>query len=225
MSSSGVSGRKLHQLIESEGFESLVPCLRCVSQHKTCVRSDRSKRCAGCNQAGGSVKCEMPKESFTDAEWRRLLRFQSSLDEEEEEVLARLLRLKKQKKLLKKRAGDFLARECQDISELEELERREKEELDRLEKERVEVDQQKDREAKAAQAALEHSGLAAENPQILAATSEDATLTQLMASVDPSSLTDWAGVDFDTFLAGVPRGSSSPHGSTVEPAGGSPSNS
>ena len=82
----------------------------------------------------------MPKESFTDTEWRRLLQFQSSLDDEEEEVLAKLLRLRKQKKLLKKRAGDFLARECQDIAELEELERREKEELARIEKGRVDTE-------------------------------------------------------------------------------------
>lgn len=230
MSSSGVSSRKLHQLIEHEGFESLVPCLRCVAQNKTCIRSGRSHRCAACNRAGGTIKCEMPTESFTDAEWRRLLRSQSSLESEEEaileaqqEMLAKLARLRKQKKLLRKRAGDFIAREYQDIAELEELERREREELDRLERERVEADQQKDREAKAALAAAEHSGLAdGENPQILAATSEDVTLTQMIASGLDSAA--WSDVDFDAFLAAVPCDSSSPRG-TVEPAGGSPSSS
>ncbi|KAJ5379360.1 hypothetical protein N7509_012479 [Penicillium cosmopolitanum] len=133
MPSSGVSSRKLYQLIEREGFESLIPCLRCVAQNKTCIRSDRSYRCAGCNRAGGTVKCEMPKESFTDAEWRRLLSSQTSLEDEEEKIL-----LAQQEILLKKRAGDFIARDYKEIAELEELERREAEELQRLEDERLE---------------------------------------------------------------------------------------
>ena len=145
MSSPGVLNRKLHQLIDHEGFEALVPCLRCTRLNHVCVRSDRSKLCSCCVRAGRGTKCEMPSQSFTDAEWRRLLKSQTALRKQEEELLdaqaeiiAKLMRIRKQDKLLRKRAGDFIARECKEISELEDLERREKEELEYLEKERVE---------------------------------------------------------------------------------------
>lgn len=56
-------------------------------------------------------------------------------------ILAKLLRLRKQKCLLQKRAGDFIAHNYKEITELEELKRREAEERDRLEKERIESEQ------------------------------------------------------------------------------------
>ncbi|KAJ5495611.1 hypothetical protein N7539_000727 [Penicillium diatomitis] len=62
----------------------------------------------------------MSNPSFTDAEWRRLL-----------------ARLRKQKRLLQKRAGDFITRDYKEVAELEELERREAKESERLEKERT----------------------------------------------------------------------------------------
>ena len=223
MPPSGVSGRKLHELIEHEGFESLVPCSRCISLDRTCIRSEQSSRCAGCVRAGGRAKCDMPKESFTDAEWRRLLKFQSSLDDEEEAVLAKLLRLRKQKKLLKKRAGDFIAREYKEIAELEELERREAEELQRLEDERIESER-KEREAESSRAATERIDHAlSKDQQVLAATSEDPTLTQMIASVDPLPSLSWD--DLDAFLSTEAAKSPSPVGGTVELAGGSPSGS
>jgi hypothetical protein len=52
--------------------------------------------------------------------------------------LAKLLRLKKQSRLLETRASDFIARDYKEIAELEELERREKEELDRMNRKRLE---------------------------------------------------------------------------------------
>jgi hypothetical protein len=79
MSSSGVSNRKLYQLIDHEGFESLVPCLCCTRLWHVCIRSDRSKSCSCCVRAGRGTKCEMLDKAFTDAEWRRLLKSQSSL--------------------------------------------------------------------------------------------------------------------------------------------------
>ncbi|KAJ5379172.1 hypothetical protein N7509_012291 [Penicillium cosmopolitanum] len=70
---------------------------------------------------------------------------QTSLENEEEkillaqqEMLAKLAHLQKQKRLLKKRAGNFIARDYKEIAELEELERRKAEELQRLEDERLE---------------------------------------------------------------------------------------
>ena len=173
----------------------------------------------------------MPTQSFTDTEWRHLLKSQTALRKQEEELLdaqaeiiAKLMRIRKQDKLLRKRAGDFIARECEEISELEDLKRREKDELERLEKERVEQAQHNDREAESSAAAEHNNAALLANGQVIAATSEDPTLTQMIASADPNfSLLD--GVDFDAFLRSVPQGVSSPSGSTVQPAGGSPSGS
>ena len=80
----------------------------------------------------------MPSPSFTDAEWRRLVKSQNQIEEEEEAILAKLLRLRKQKRLLQKRASDFIARDFKEVAELEELERREVKERERLKKERLE---------------------------------------------------------------------------------------
>ena len=74
--------------------------------------------------------------SFSDAEWRRLVKAQNSLEEEEEVALAKLLHLRKHKRLLQKCAGDFITRDYKEIAELEDLKHREKEESERLEKER-----------------------------------------------------------------------------------------
>lgn len=192
-----------------------------------CIRADCSERCGGCVKGGGGVRCEMSNPTFSDAEWRRLVQSQNSLEESEEAILqqqelllAKLMRLRKQKRLLKKRAGDFIARDYKEIAELEELERREAEEKDRLEKERVESEQ-KECEAGPSRAASESNQCAFDaNRQILAATSEDPTLTQMIASAGPVS-----DVDFDAFFASFPVASASPSGNTVEPAGGSPSGS
>jgi hypothetical protein len=128
--------------------------------------------------------------------------------------------------LLRSRAGDFIARDFKEVAELEELERREKEELDRLAKERAETDRKRDYEDKAAQAANEHSGVASNKEStVLAATSEYPTLSQMIASAPDFHPNDWAGVDFDAFFVPDPRGSFSPSGNTVQPAGGSPSGS
>ncbi|KAJ5721156.1 uncharacterized protein N7483_009090 [Penicillium malachiteum] len=138
MSSSGVSSRKLHQLIEDEGFKSFLPCVRCTRLRHACIRSDRSKSCSCCVRAGRGIKCEMPERTFTDSEWRRLVRAQDEVAEKCREALAAVMRLDRQEALLKKYAGDFIARKYDEVAQLEELERREKEEIERLEKERVE---------------------------------------------------------------------------------------
>lgn len=69
--------------------------------------------------------CTMPESSFSDAEWKCLMKVQNSLKEEEEVVLAKLLYLQKQKWLLKKHAGNFITHNIKEIKELEELEEKE----------------------------------------------------------------------------------------------------
>lgn len=232
-SNSSVRKNKLSARIEEEGYHSVVPCDRCVRLNRICVRADCSDRCSDCVKGGGGVKCIMSNPTFTDAEWRRLVKSQNSLEAEEERILAeqeqmlaKLMRLRKQKRLLRKRAGDFIARDYKEIAELEELERREAEELARIEKERVDTEKQKS-EAESARAASEvPQSAAVDDPnRILAATSDGPSLTQMMASVDPLSPVDWGNIDFDAFFPSAAEASSSPSGNTVEPAGGSPSGS
>ena len=67
----------------------------------------------------------MPESSFSDAEWKQLMKTQNSLEEEEEVVLAKLLHLQKQKWLLQKHAGDFITHDIKEVKELEELEEKE----------------------------------------------------------------------------------------------------
>jgi hypothetical protein len=95
-----ISKDKLHKRIKVEGFESLIPYDRCVRLDRTCFRLSSSVRCSGCVSASGRVKCTIPESTFSDAEWRRLVKFQNKLEEEEEEALTKLLRLRKQKRLL-----------------------------------------------------------------------------------------------------------------------------
>lgn len=232
-SKSSIRKNNLTSRFEQEGFHSAIPCSECVRLRRACVRADFSSRCLGCVKIGGRVSCEMSQPSFTDAEWRRLVRSQNKIKEEEEallvaqqEMMAKLLRLRKQERLLQKRAGDFIARDFKEIAELEELERQEAEELARIEKERVDTEKQKS-EAESARAASEvPQSAAVDDPnRILAATSDGPSLTQMMASVDPLSPVDWGNIDFDAFFPSAAEASSSPSGNTVEPAGGSPSGS
>jgi hypothetical protein len=219
-SKASVKKNKLADRISDEGYRSVIPCERCVRLHKVCVRVDSSDRCGPCVGAGGKAKCVMSPPSYTDAEWRRLVKLQQEIAAERRAALAKVMRLERQESLLRERAGDFIAREYKDIAELEELERREAEELQRLADERIESEL-KEREAESSRAASERIDHAlVEDHQVLAATSEDPTLTQLLASSDPSP-----NVDFDAFFASFLAASASPSGNTVEPAGGSPSGS
>lgn len=186
----------------------------------------------------------MSKPAYSDAEWRRLVKVQEQIAEERrraiqasQEAMAKVLRLERHEALLRSRAGDFIARDYKEIAELEELERREAEELSRLGKKRVaELSVEQNHLARGANGYLSEksvgdcgvspgscatSSAVGDGNQCLAATSEDPTLTQMIASADPS--VDWSSVDFDAFFASVPEASSSPRSNTVEPAGGNPS--
>ncbi|KAJ5471896.1 hypothetical protein N7539_008839 [Penicillium diatomitis] len=87
----------------------------------------------------------MSKPTYSDAEWRRLVKMQEEIAEARrqaliasQEAMAKVMRLERHEALLRSRAGDFIARDYKEIAELEELERREKEEFERLERERLE---------------------------------------------------------------------------------------
>ncbi|KAJ5240031.1 hypothetical protein N7468_001930 [Penicillium chermesinum] len=88
---------------------------------------------------------------------------QQEIAAQRKKALAQVMRLEQQEALLRERAGDFIAREFKEISELEDLERREAEELARIEKERVDTEKQ-DCGAESVRAAGEVSQSASSDP-------------------------------------------------------------
>ena len=179
---SSVKKNNLRRRIEEEGFIMTFPCTRCARLGKSCVKSEGSNRCSECVKAS-NCRCEESEASFSDAEWRRLVRAQQKLEDEEERaneematILARLNRYKKQKKLLHRRAGDFIARDIKEIEELEKLEEQERKEREEQEK-------------------FQEQGKDAEVEAQLAAMPNNPSLTQMMDS--PSF---WE--NFDSIVAG-----------------------
>jgi hypothetical protein len=72
------------------------------------------------------------KPSFMDAEWRRLVQAQDSIKEEEEKLLAKLMHLQKQERLLRHHVNKFLAHDFKEVKELERLEEQERFEKEQL---------------------------------------------------------------------------------------------
>lgn len=108
--------------IEQFGVACVLPCKRCGELGKTCIRAEFSKRCNECVRATNCRCVEMP---VSELAWKRLTEAQERLQEEEEQALAKILRLRKQQRLLKKRAGEFLQKDIKDVEELEKLEEEE----------------------------------------------------------------------------------------------------
>ncbi|BCR89217.1 uncharacterized protein ACHE_50415A [Aspergillus chevalieri] len=174
--SSSVRKNELLRKISDNGFAMVFSCTRCARLGKTCVKSDDSDRCSECVKEGGRSRCVEMKPSYSDAEWRRLVRAQHSIKDEEEALLAKLLRLRKQERLLRERANEFISHEFQAIEELEELEREEN---------RTHEEQGK----------FQKQGEDVECDAQLASVSNDPSLTQMMNS--PSF---WE--NFDSAVAG-----------------------
>jgi hypothetical protein len=61
----------------------------------------------------------------SDLAWKKLIEAQRKIDEDEEQALAKILRLRKQRKLLQRRAGQFIQTDIKDVEELEKLEEEE----------------------------------------------------------------------------------------------------
>jgi hypothetical protein len=85
--------------------------------------------------------------SFSEKDWKKLVAAQNKLKEEEEEAMMKILRLRKQQKLLQKRAGDFIARDIKEIEELEKLEEDEAKERKRLEEEERKASEERAKQA------------------------------------------------------------------------------
>ena len=134
----------LAQAIESSGVE-MIPCSRCRLDGYRCVkdlsRSDRS-RCSECVRARSSCDAEFPlsedwdREVPREGDWRALDRQEERLRSEEEEAMAKILRLRKQQKLLRERRQRMADRGLKYLDELDALEEKERLENERGEKEK-----------------------------------------------------------------------------------------
>jgi hypothetical protein len=186
------------------------PCELCLSQNKECVMDLKSRNCAECTRRGR--KCT--KRFHSDREWDRLERDRQRLADELKDAKKRwleysqkmqnemstILRLETQQEFLRQRNDNMRYHDSAVLDQLDSdnpLSAEDLAELDRL--------------------------ADASDAQVLAATSENPTLTQMIASADPNSPFSWS--EMDAFLLGNAAKSPSPAGGTVEPAGGSPSNS
>ncbi|RAL67223.1 hypothetical protein DID88_007998 [Monilinia fructigena] len=83
-----------------------------------------------------SKKCDVQGPSESD--WESLSRQKERLDQEEEDAMAKILRLRKQKSFLLKRESEMLRRGLRALDELVEAEEKERLEKEKIEKERVE---------------------------------------------------------------------------------------
>lgn len=169
-SKASVQKKSLARKIEDQGFIMISSCVRCARLNKNCIKSEDSDRCSECVREGRS-RCVESKPSFTDAEWRRLVAVQQKLRDEEDraneemfKIMARMNRLRKQEKLLRQRANEFLAHEFKEIEELENLE----------EQEKIEEERSKDVQKES----VGSSVLVADSQ--LAAVSEGPSLTQML---------------------------------------------
>jgi len=80
------------------------PCSRCEKKQLKCIVSNDSKRCNEC--VCTNARCDAGGPSAS--EWEKLEREERRLQEEEEEAMAKILRLRKQQRLFRSRAKDML---------------------------------------------------------------------------------------------------------------------
>ena len=116
-SKSQVNRLSLAKLILETGFE-MDPCSLCSRRGLKCVVSDHSSRCAECVKSGRSCDVKM----FSSAAVQKLLRDDRQLENEEDAVLeaiaayqSKLQRLRKQRRLLRTRAGRMIARNSAEL--------------------------------------------------------------------------------------------------------------
>jgi hypothetical protein len=136
---SSVTARKIAERfvlareIESHGNE-MSPCSRCARQNRKCiVDTDKSTRCAEC------VRSKQPCDVKVDAwsanvpstgDWEAIAKQKERLEEQEEEAMAKILRLQKQCKLLLRRKAEMAKCGLKFLDELDEAEEAERKEAE-----------------------------------------------------------------------------------------------
>jgi hypothetical protein len=114
--------------IESYGHE-MFPCSRCAKQNrKYVVDTEKSTRCAECVRSKQS--CDVKKDAWTanvpsTGDWESIAKQKERLEEEEEEAMAKILRLRKQRKLLLRREAEMAKRGLRFLDELDAAEEKE----------------------------------------------------------------------------------------------------
>ena len=72
-SSSSIKKNKLADQIKIKGFKLYFPCDCCACLYKLCFKLSSSDYCNKCVKAGG-IHCIMPESSFSNAEWKYLVK-------------------------------------------------------------------------------------------------------------------------------------------------------
>jgi hypothetical protein len=100
--------------IKSSGWVTMRPCTCCLSEKVSCVMSASSDSCERCYRF--NRYCDLSPPS---AEIAKLSREDEKLGEQIFEAEAKSVRLRKQRRLIRKKLRDLGDREAQNISELE----------------------------------------------------------------------------------------------------------
>src|SRR5438045_491465 len=93
----------LAQHVEAYGFD-MTPCSNCARNDLNCIRSEDSSQCSNCILA----KKTCDSAPITPKQWESLAREERRLQQEEEEAMAKILRLRKQQWRLKSKGKDML---------------------------------------------------------------------------------------------------------------------
>ena len=125
--------------IETNGIE-MKRCSLCVKEQRKCVLAkERSGRCSECVRAKCSCDAEFPlgdaweREVPSMGDWESIARQKARLEEQEEEAMAKILRLRKQRRLLTAREAEMASRGLKFLDELDAVEEREKREAEERE--------------------------------------------------------------------------------------------
>ncbi len=110
----------------------MTPCSVCSRSGRRCIMLADSKRCSECIRQCRSSCDAFPTLPRVD-EWASLDRQQASLQAEEEEAMAKILRLRKQQRLLAGRRHEMVLRGLRSLDELDAELEKEKSDKERKE--------------------------------------------------------------------------------------------
>jgi hypothetical protein len=116
---------KLARLIDSCSNE-MLPCSRCDKEKLKCVVDNKkSVRCAECVRSKSSCNVQLDAPINN---WESIARQRLKLEQEEEEAMAKILRLRKQQRFLKDRESEMARRGLRFLDELDATKTKEREE-------------------------------------------------------------------------------------------------
>lgn len=112
--------------------EEMSPCDSCIRSHRRCVALPAGKRCSECARSG-RAGCNFKQKLPTLGDWASIDRQRKKLRDEQNEAMAKVLRLRKMEELLDEREkkmielglstlGELDAREAADLAEAARLE-------------------------------------------------------------------------------------------------------